>query len=121
MIITYAFLSFASINQTQMYDGKRALTVTKPSEMTNSVFIQSILQSAFSLKSDIMYCRVNQNYDYQYYKTNIREDFVDIPTNLGSAMIEEGKYISTRDGAYGKIYGFVITGSHIEIHNISEK
>lgn len=120
MIITYAFLSFASINQTQMYDGKRALTVTKPSEMTNSVFIQSILQSAFSLKSDIMYCRVNQNYDYQYYKTNIREDFVDIPTNLGSAMIEEGKYISTRDGAYGKIYGFVITGSHIEIHNISD-
>lgn len=120
MIILYAFLSFASFNQAEIYEGKKGLSVEKPSDMTNSEFVQSILMSAFSLKSDIMYYRVNENYEYEFYKTNIHENFLDLPTSSGTTIVEEGKLISTRDGESGKIYGFVIFGSHIEVHYIGD-
>jgi hypothetical protein len=120
IILVYTFLSYASYIELRIIDGKKALTIQMSEQMTNDEYVDLLMQVSASLDSDIMYFRVNQDFNYQYYKTNISKDFIEIQSSQSSTIIPEGKYISTQDGGYGKIYGFTFSGIDYEIRNISE-
>ena len=118
LIVLTAFLQFATTISIQIDQGKSILILEKPEILTNEEYIHSLIEISTSLSSDIMFSRVSQENDFQYFKTNIDSKFLDLWTSQESTLLGEGKFLSSDEGADGRIYGFVSEDSNIFVYGI---
>ncbi|MDD5622130.1 MAG: hypothetical protein PHQ09_03070, partial [Actinomycetota bacterium] len=77
---------------------KKRITIDKPENITNEVFLSEVDKALESINSDIMYCYVDisgEKPSYNYYKTNHSTDFISISSPHKSIILDRSECIST--------------------------
>jgi hypothetical protein len=77
---------------------KKRITIDKPENVTNEVFLSEVYKALESINADIMYRYVDMSGkkpSYNYYKTNHTTDFVSISSPHKSIIIDRSECIST--------------------------
>ncbi len=101
---------------TKIDQDKVSLILEKPESLLKDEYVKILIEISELTSSDIMFCRVNQDKSFQYYKTNQEEYFLDLSTSQGSTLIPEGVILSTRDDAEEQIYAFVPDDMSIDFY-----
>ena len=77
---------------------KKRITIDKPENVTNEVFLSEVDKALESINSDIMYCYVDISGEkplYNYFKTNNTTNFVSISSPHKSIILDRSECIST--------------------------
>lgn len=120
LIVLTSYIQFATTISMKVDQGKSILILEKPDVLTNAEYIHTLTEISASLSSDIMFSRVSQENDFQYFKTNLDSEFLDLWTSHGSTLLEEGEFLSSDEGADGRIYGFVSEDYNIYVYGMDK-
>ncbi len=77
---------------------KKRITIDKPENVTNEVFLSEVDKALETINADIMYCYVDisgEKPSYNYYKTNHSTDFISISSPHKSIILDRSECIST--------------------------
>lgn len=119
MGFVYVFLVYADSVHFDICEGKEAITVRQPSDITNEEYVDILIDVSNSLSADILFYRMDGQMRHQFFKTNIHEDFIEIYESKGSTLIMPGEFLATHQSfSDGKIFGFCISEKGTEIHHI---
>lgn len=121
LFLAHGILCFLNYNINQIYKEKNSITLYQPEDMSREEYVDLLIEVSEKLSIDILYERVDKNFNWEFYKTNISENFFDIFVEGDTILLEENDLLSTNNGERArKIYGFGMSGDEITIKNISE-
>ena len=95
-ILSFINYSLGTFEKIEM--DKKRITIDKPENVTNEVFLSEVDKALESINADIMYCYVDMSGkkpSYNYYKTNHTTDFVSISSPHKSIILDRFECIST--------------------------
>lgn len=95
-ILSFINYSLGTFEKIEM--DKKKITIDKPENVTNEVFLSEVDKALESINADIMYCYVDlsgKKQSYNYYKTNHTTDFVSISGPHKSIILDRSECIST--------------------------
>ncbi|MDE6852470.1 MAG: DUF1430 domain-containing protein [Lachnospiraceae bacterium] len=120
-IVYLTAMQFSEYNTDQMQAGKSRVIILKPESMSNQEYVNILKEIASDLSADLMYQRTNDEYEQEFYKTNINADFLDLYTENHSTLIKDGQILATKAMDHAvRIYGFRFFENEIIIQNFDK-
>ena len=78
LIIIQSYMMYSGALFTKIDQDKVSLILEKPESLLKDEYVKILIEISELTSSDIMFCRVNQDKSFQYYKTNQEEYFLDL-------------------------------------------
>ncbi len=95
-MLSFFNYSLGTVEKIEM--DKKRITIDKPENITNEVFLSEVDKALESINADIMYCYTDMSGkkpSHNYYKTNHTTDFVSISSPHKSIILDRFECIST--------------------------
>lgn len=94
------FIEYSGRNYEIIHENKAELQISKPSDMNNQEFIETIIEICNDTQTDVFYETIqnamNGHPAYSIYKTNVNKDFLSVPLkNKTSTILKEYESFST--------------------------
>lgn len=107
-VIAFAFIRYTNDPFETLIQNKECININKPESMTNEQFLDELINISSERSVDFMIYRVNNNYTYELYKTDIDANFLLLNTENASTITNGNTVFSSHPkNGEKKIYGFI--------------